>query len=236
MTDQQVSTEWEGKRTFSIWKILGRSILLAFRNRELMSVAAVLVLINMVISFPAYLDTTMQSPFSWAAVLVSGLFSLALSPVLIISFVQIQEESFTGFRAALNEAAPYLPMLVLVQLITILLALGGAILLVLPGLFIIALLLAVVPVMYFEKTGLVRTLERSVELTRQAMWRIFGLTCVYFLVMIPLNGAIFPTMPVLMRLPLEGVFSWVDWLVGAAYISTLYRELKRIDRRKDSRV
>ena len=114
----------------------------------------------------------------------------ALNSIATAATVFIVSESYLGrpveARVALRRAAPYIGRLLICSMLTAVVIFVGLILLIVPGIILIAGLILAVPALVIEGISASASLSRSWELTRGSRWRMLGLlVVVIILVYVP---------------------------------------------------
>ncbi len=115
----------------------------------------------------------------------------ALNSIATAATVFIVSESYLGrpveAREALRRAAPYIGRLLICSMLTAAVIFVGIVLLVVPGIILIAGLLLAIPALVIEGNSASAALSRSWELTRGSRWRMLGLLVVLvILVYVPI--------------------------------------------------
>jgi hypothetical protein len=100
----------------------------------------------------------------------------------------------TGVRPSLGEAiaaaAPRILPVILASILFTLIVYAGMILLLLPGLFLLAMLWVSVPAVVMEGLGPIAALKRSANLTKGYRWRVFGLIVLFIILVFILQWAL----------------------------------------------
>jgi hypothetical protein len=173
---------------FRIGKVVSKSLDVFFKN------IITFTLIAGVVALPyiglAALDQPGQTPTG--SDVVSGVIAfvliLFLSPVATAVILHASFQHMRGRPVRLAESVSgglsrILPLLGVMFLMTLGIALGMLLLLV-PGVILMTMWYVAVPVSVIEKTGPVRSLGRSRELTKGFRWKIFALVMLAYIVSI----------------------------------------------------
>lgn len=131
---------------------------------------------------------------SGVALLATGLLSLvalpyaggAISRVVSASYMGGAELPGSALRATLRRAWPLLAASILVHILEAL----GLVLVILPGLMLMALYVCVAPAIVIEGLGPIQGMKRSWALNRPRMWRVMGIAILSGLV-VTIVGSVF---------------------------------------------
>lgn len=187
---------------------------------------------------------SVASPFGLTAVLLTfvGLFASLIGGFLLqVAVVQATVADLNGRKAALSAGLGlglqlFLPLLGLGMIVGILSGLASMLLLV-PGLILMVMWSVATPALVVERRGVMASLQRSRDLTRNNRWTIFGLLFVYLAVYLliyfamgAVGGALgagsvlTPTSVTTSVVTLiTGVFGAV---IGATGVAVIYSELR----------
>lgn len=185
------------------------------------------------------------APGAYFTTLIIGVIvSVAAGVVLQGALTRAAVDDLSGKGVKLNEAvsAAFSMLLPLIGL-GLLVALGvgiGLILLIVPGIFLMLCWAVASPVMVVERLGVTASMQRSMQLTQNHRWAIFGLGILYFvgyLILMTIVATIAgtsamgmaaaqPPFAIMVVMTLIGVVASLVATVGAAAIYFELREIK----------
>jgi hypothetical protein len=177
MSDIANSIDDLSQNNFRIGQVLARAFRVYF------SCFLSFTLIGAIVNIPTILIIFYIPAITPEAQAMQSLFTMGFSVLIgplvtaIILYGAFQQMRGLPFRLGESVARGLNRILPLIGL-TILFALGvglGAVLLVIPGLILLVMWYVAVPCCVIERTGPVRSLGRSRELTKGSRWKLFGL-------------------------------------------------------------
>jgi hypothetical protein len=155
-----------------------RAHLLPFSGLGLLAAASVLVMRYLEAVLP---DETMFTSVAMA-LSVAGyvICDAVLTAAITMAIVPDETGELPPLSRCVSAVANDLAALSAIAIVSFVLFFAGYAFLVLPGLFIGAVLAVVIPVRILEKRSIVQTFVRSIQLTRGNWWPIFGLLLALF--------------------------------------------------------
>lgn len=186
MTYAEAKMDAFSETDFRIGKVISKSLEVFFQNITLFTLVAATV------SLPSIALTLMQQtdgpPTGAEAVqgVVAFVLIIFLSPVATAIILHAAFQSMRGRPVQLGESisgglSRFLPLLGVMVLFTLGI-MAGAVLLLVPAFILMTMWYVAVPACVIEKTGPVRSLGRSRELTKGFRWKVFALFILIYLV------------------------------------------------------
>lgn len=196
-------------REFRIGRVLSHSFAVFSRNiLGFTTVAAIVMIPTLLLGFFAglYSEDAGAPPSTDQLILIGAtiIVSFVLSPISWAIIIHASYQDMRGKPARLGDAVGQafgrvLPLIGVGLLYSIGITLG-AMLLLIPGIILMVMWFVSVPACVVEKTGAVRSLGRSRELTKGYRWKLFALGLV--LVVISVAGNFVPQLGALVAGPL----------------------------------
>jgi hypothetical protein len=231
---------------FQFGRVFSRTFGLVSRNAGIFLVAAAIVMLPLLlVSFylgsPNYMVTGTTK--GWMFGVLSFVMAFICPSLLQAALVQAAITDLNGNRPSLGQSlstgfALFLPVvgITIAWLAGFLL---GSILLVVPGLIVMAAWSVVIPVRVIERTGFTATFGRSRALTKGYRWQIFGLLVLYWAAIVALSllvtmasglgflevGTVSGNVPYII---LQWVQSVVVSLIGSVGVTAIYYELRTV--------
>ena len=110
----------------------------------------------------------------WATMPLDLVTGQIVTIALIYGAVRSLRGHKVGVGECLTEGVRRLPAAIAVGILAVLAYVLGVVLLIIPGLFLITLWAVAIPAAVVEKAGIGGSFVRSMELTRDRRWRVFG--------------------------------------------------------------
>src|SRR5262245_424765 len=174
MVDTAATDDALSHRDFQIGQVLSRAVDVFFKH------VATFTLIAAVVVLPLVLLGAVAAPEQRRVMSLLGfVLYLFLTPLATAIILYGAFQHMRGHAVRLDESisrglARFLPLIGLMALQTLGVMLG-AMLLIIPGFILMVMWYVAVPVCVVERTGPVKSLSRSQELTEGFRWKIFGL-------------------------------------------------------------
>jgi len=123
-----------------------------------------------------------RDPTSWLLYVLSLLLSLALWAALLLRQRAIAEGAPVSMRAELATVLQRLPALMALTALNALVIVGGAILLIVPALYLVIALLPSAPALVLDNKGPIDALKYSLHLVRHNWWRALAILAVMIVI------------------------------------------------------
>lgn len=240
---------YDTKEPFGVGRLIGRTFSEFFRNILLfLGIAFVPTLVISMLSYFAMTDV-MEASLTGAVVDPSQIFGpmfflttvlslvaylLIIGVTTIAAYDRINGEALDFGQYIGRTMGSILPILILGLIYYILFVLG-LVLLIVPGLYVGAMFLVLIPVILIERAGF-RGLSRAAELSKGYRWALVGAIVLLFLVLIVLSlglqfvsGAIFLAVEnIWLVLILQAIVSSVTYGFSAVFTALAYARLKEL--------
>jgi uncharacterized membrane protein len=174
------------------------------------------------------------SPLYWGAILLSWLCGSVLQAALVRSSILDLGGRPADIGGSLTAALALLLPLIGLALLTGIILMIGFILLIVPGIIFYVIFSVAVPVLVEERPGVIKSMERSVALTRGSRWQVFGVLVIFILfyfavsMVVGVLGNMAGPGSMLAQLIISSVTGVVVSLVLAALLASLYVELRTV--------
>jgi hypothetical protein len=174
------------------------------------------------------------SPLYWVAILVSWLCGSVLQAALVRSSILDLGGRPADIGGSLRTAMSLLLPLIGLTILTSIVLMVGFILLIVPGIIFYVILSVAVPVLVEERPGVIKSMERSVALTRGSRWQVFGVLVIFALFYMAVSmvlgvvGGVAGSSSMVGQLIVSGLTGVVVALVLAAVLASLYVELRTV--------
>lgn len=193
MTHAEARVDAFTESEFRIGKVLSKSLSVFFQNFVTFTIIAAVVALPTV-AFTAMEPGAQPTPEDVYKIFAAIALMFFLSPLATAIILYAAFQHMRGRSAGLMESVSgglrrFLPLLGVMFLFGLGVSLG-LVLLIVPGLILLAMWYVAVPACVVEKTGPIRSLGRSRELTKGYRWKIFALVVVVYIVSIVGNNVL----------------------------------------------